>query len=317
MTLRQQLVVDIGDTGQRRPQTVGPLGMPVSGVMVEEAFVGDNEHGWIVLPADEPIRSPPPWRIVVEHAGTTCRRHSEQVFGLMALTPLRIGSARFRVGSWQGDTDVAYLAVASAATTLAPWVLATLRDRLDDHGYCAVVTAAVGPRERDALIGAGFDVRSELATLSCDLEAEMPRLMNQRSRTRRGRRHDLAGVLKVDAAAFAPFWRLDADGIHEARTATPSSRWRVNSGLEIQAYSITGRTRSQGYLQRVAVAGRSQGRGLGTLLVLDALMWLRHGGARTALVNTQPDNERAIRLYQRCGFSTRPDRLAVLYRDLT
>lgn len=234
----------------------------------------------------------------------------------MALTPLSIGSARFRVGSWQGAADVAYLAVASAPTTLAPWVLAEMRDRLHDHGYRAIVTAALGPRERDALIGAGFDVRSELATLSCDLGTEMPGLVNLRGRTRRGRWRDLDVVLQVDAAAFAPFWRLDADGIREARTATPSSRWRVNSGDEVHAYSITGRARSQGYLQRLAVAARSQGRGLGTLLVLDALMWLRRGGARTALVNTQPDNERAIRLYQRCGFSTAPDRLAVLYRDL-
>lgn len=234
----------------------------------------------------------------------------------MALTLLSIGSARFRVSTWQGAADVAHLAVASAAATLAPWVLAALRDRLHDQGYRAVVTAAVAPRERDALIGDGFDVRSELVTLSRDLEAEIPRLVDPRGRTRRGRWRDLDVVLQVDAEAFDPFWRLDAGGIREARTATPASRWRVNRGIEVQAYSITGRARSQGYLQRLAVAARSQGRGLGTLLVRDALMWLRRGGARTALVNTQPGNERALDLYQRCGFATAPDRLAVLYRDL-
>lgn len=234
----------------------------------------------------------------------------------MALTPLSIGSARFRVGAWQGSADVAYLAVASAAATMAPWVLAALRDRLRDQGYRAVVTAALASRERDALIGDGFNVRSELVTLSRDLETEVPRPVNARGRTRRGRWRDLDVVLQVDAAAFDPFWRLDADGIHEARTATPYSRWRVNRGTDVEAYSITGRARSQGYVQRLAVAARSQGRGLGTLLVLDALIWLRRGGASTALVNTQPDNERALDLYQRCGFRMAPDRLAVLYRSL-
>ena len=234
----------------------------------------------------------------------------------MALISLNIGSARFRVGAWQGAADVAYLALASTAATLAPWVLAALRDRLHDLGYRAVVTAAVAPRERDALIRDRFDVRSELATLSRDLEAATPWIANPRWHTRRGTRRDLEVVLQVDAEAFLPFWRLDADGLHEARTATPFSRWRVNRGVEVHAYSITGRAGSAGYLQRLAVAVRCQGRGLGTLLVADALMWLRRGGACTALVNTQPDNERALALYQRCGFCMEPDRLAVLYRDL-
>ena len=72
-----------------------------------------------------------------------------------------------------------------------------------------------------------------------------------------------------------------------------------------------------GYLQRLAVTTHCQGRGLGTLLVSDALAWLRRRGAQTALVNTPPDNERALALYQRCGFRIEPDRLAVLHRNLT
>ena len=234
----------------------------------------------------------------------------------MALTSMTIGSARFRVGAWQGAADVAYVALASTATTLVPWVLAALRDRLHEQGYRSVVTAAVAPRERDALMGDGFGVRSELAILSRDLEADMAELVNRRGRTRRGRRRDLDAVLRVDAEAFGPSWRLDADGIHEARTATPSSRWRVNRGPAVEAYSITGRAGSKGYIQRLAVTSSSQGRGLGTLLVSDALAWLRRGGAHTALVNTQPDNERALDLYQRRGFRMESDRLAVLHRDL-
>ena len=72
-----------------------------------------------------------------------------------------------------------------------------------------------------------------------------------------------------------------------------------------------------GYLQRLAVAAHCQGLGLGTVLVSDALVWLRIRGARTVLVNTPPDNERALALYQRCGFHVEPDRLAVLHRHLT
>lgn len=234
----------------------------------------------------------------------------------MALTSIRVGSARFRVGSWQGRHDVAYLAPVTAAPTLAPSVLAAVRDRLQRLGYQAVVTAAVAPLTRDRLVADGFGIRSELTALSQDL-ATSPRLPHHRRRTKRARRRDTEDVLRVDAGAFGSFWRLDADGLHEARTATPSSRWRVIRTPEVTAYSITGRAGSMGYLQRLAVAADCQGLGLGTVLVSDALAWLRRRGALTALVNTPPDNERALALYQRCGFRIEPDRLAVLHRDLT
>lgn len=233
----------------------------------------------------------------------------------VALTSVRIGSARFRVGPWQGQHDVAYLAPVTAASTLVPPVLASLRDRLLHQGFRSVTTAAVAPPARDRLVNDGFSIRSELTALSRDLEA-YGRLAYPGGRTRRARRRDLDGVLRVDAGAFPPFWRLDADGLHEARTATPSSRWRVIRSPEVAAYSITGRAGPMGYLQRLAVATHSQGRGLGTMLVLDALNWLQRRGAQTALVNTPPDNERALALYQRCGFHLEPDRLAVLHRDL-
>lgn len=245
-------------------------------------------------------------RIVVAHAGSE----------FVALTSLRIGSARFRFGPWHGHHDIAYLAPVSPASTLAPWVLASLRERLLHQGYRAVITAAVAPLARDLLLDDGFSVQSELTALSQDLET-IPGLMIHDRRTRRARRRDLDGVLRVDAGAFPLFWRLDADGLHEARTATPFSRWRVIRDPEVAAYGITGRAGSMGYLQRLAVAARCQGRGLGTALVSDALAWLRRGGARTAMVNTPPDNERALALYDRCGFRVEPDRLAVLQRDLT
>jgi len=233
----------------------------------------------------------------------------------VALTSVRVGSARFRVGPWQGRHDVAYLAPVTAASTLAPPVLASLRERLLRQGFRSVITAAVAPPTRDWLAEDGFDIRSELTALSRDLEAsEGP--AHPGGRTRRARRRDRDGVLRVDAEAFPPFWRLDAEGLHEARTATPSSRWRVIRSPEVKAYSITGRAGPTGYLQRLAVATHTQGRGLGTLLGMDALNWLERSGARTALVNTPADNERALALYQRCGFRAEIDRLAVLHRDL-
>ena len=251
------------------------------------------------------------------HASAIGRLREVPASESVALISLRIGAARFRVGSWQGRRDLAYLAPVTAASTLAPAVLAAVRERLLHQGYRAVITAAVAPLTRDLLIRDGFSIRAELTALSHDLEGPgLPSAVSP-GRTARARQRDLDDVLRVDAEAFAPFWRLDVEGLHEARTATPHSRWRVIRTPEVSAYSITGRAGSMGYLQRLAVATRYHGQGQGTVLVLDALAWLRRRGALTALVNTPPDNERALALYQRCGFSVEPDRLAVLHRDLT
>ncbi len=79
---------------------------------------------------------------------------------------------------------------------------------------------------------------------------------------------------------------------------------------------MTGRTASIGFLQRLAVDPAAEGRGIGSALVVDALRWLGHTGAREVWVNTQPDNERARSLYLRHGFTERGAGLDVLRRSI-
>src|SRR5439155_23116344 len=123
------------------------------------------------------------------------------------------------------------------------------------------------------------------------------------------------------AVAFEPFWRLDDAGLDEAVAATPHARFRVAvtgpaEDSPVIGYAITGRAGRRGYLQRLAVHPDQQRRGLGTLLVDDALRWLRRWRAERAVVNTQMGNEKALALYERCGFVREPSRLSVLSVDL-
>ena len=80
----------------------------------------------------------------------------------------------------------------------------------------------------------------------------------------------------------------------------------------VVGYVVCGRAGHRGYVQRLAVTPRCQGRGVGAALLGDGLRWLRRWGARDALVNTQEDNRRSLRLYQRTGFVLQPDGLSVL-----
>jgi dTDP-4-amino-4,6-dideoxy-D-galactose acyltransferase len=60
-----------------------------------------------------------------------------------------------------------------------------------------------------------------------------------------------------------------------------------------------------GQVGLVGVAGRAQGKGIGTRLVSCAVRWFAQQGAENITVVTQGRNVPAQRLYQKCGFATR------------
>jgi ribosomal protein S18 acetylase RimI-like enzyme len=108
---------------------------------------------------------------------------------------------------------------------------------------------------------------------------------------------------ELDALAFDAFWRLDREGLRDARRATPVNRYRValDDDNRVTGYAVTGRAGPTGYLQRLAVHPDQHHRGFGTALVLDGLRWARRRGATSTLVNTQMSNS-ALALYQSLGF---------------
>jgi [ribosomal protein S18]-alanine N-acetyltransferase len=137
-------------------------------------------------------------------------------------------------------------------------------------------------------------------------------------RVRRLRASMLDGAAAIDRRAFTPPWGNDTDALRAIMTATPQHRSRcvLDHDGRMIAFSISGRAGVWGYLQRLAVDPDAQQRGLGRLLVDDALRWMRRRRVAHVLVNTAAHNEAALALYRRSGFRTRPDGLAVLERQL-
>lgn len=233
----------------------------------------------------------------------------------MGMQALTVDSARVRAGSWRGSADLAYLVPLSGAATLTPRVLERIRARLRADGFTAVVTAAVGPSERDVFESDGFARHELLHLLRHDLTG-LGAAPDRQLGIRRANRADRDAMLAVDAQTFEPFWQLDLDGLLESIRATPTTRVRVVRRPDVVGYAVTGRAGDQGYLQRLAVAPEHQGRGLGRALVLDGLHWLHRRKASVCWVNTQEANHRALALYRQLGFHPALHQLTVLKRDL-
>ena len=229
---------------------------------------------------------------------------------------LRVSGGWGRIRPWRDRADVAHVVVSTEAV-LAPATVRACMARARAAGYDAAVTSPLTEPAAVPFLEAGFRPHDELRLLVHDLDQidRVDRVDRAGLALRRAGRGDRAAVVELDDRAFPPAWRQGASGLREALRATPAVRFRIASrpaGREPVAYAVTGRSGRRGYLQRLAVDPEARGRGYARALVADALRWVRRGGGRRCLVNTQADNHEALALYEACGFRRLPSGLSVL-----
>lgn len=230
-------------------------------------------------------------------------------------------SPTLRVTPWHGQGDTVVLGPNPGTIPTRIQIERTLAD-LSSRGVRRVFTPALGPAERAAFLTVGFTIHEHLHLLRHDLQRlphRSPSTGDGGFALRRGTARHVDDVLRLDNRAFVGFWQFDARALTDARAATPHHRFRLamtrppdDALPQPVGYAVTGRARHTAYLQRLAVDPTAQGRGIGSLLVLDALRWSARRGADDLLVNTQADNEGALRLYLRLGFTAERDGLDVL-----
>jgi len=239
-----------------------------------------------------------------------------------------------RIGAWRGSERVGYLAPLGDGRLSSPGTVRQAMGRLAARGFEEVVTAAVPEPDTDAFLACGFQPHERLHLLAHPLTG-VPPVRWRATRPARGR--DRRAVLDVDHRAFEPFWRLDAEGLDDAVSATPASRFRITTARTsavppspdlangatrdpnrsgVTGYAVFGLAGRRGYLQRLAVDPDVRRQGIATRLVHDGLGWLIRRGATSALVNTQERNETALQLYLRLGFVREPYKLVVLWSPL-
>ncbi|MEY3618807.1 MAG: hypothetical protein RL726_1505 [Actinomycetota bacterium] len=223
------------------------------------------------------------------------------------------GTVRARLRPWPSEVDVAHLVltdhtVAPRSTTLLDWTNLITRD-----GYSTIRTGALSPDAARVFLDHGYVEIQHLALLRLDLSEVILTEPHHRTRALRTFRA-FETAARIDRKAFESGWELDAAGIRDACTATPTHRIRLalTTADEPAGYMITGRNGSAGFIQRLAVDPAHESQGVATSLLLDGLHWLRRYRVRDVLVNTRLDNDRALDLYRRLGFVDMDENLSVL-----
>jgi len=223
------------------------------------------------------------------------------------------GTVRARLRPWPREMEVAHLVltdhtVAPRHTTLRDWTNLIARD-----GYSTIRTGALSSDAARVFLDHGYVEIQHLALLRLDLDDTIIAEPHHRTRALRSFRA-FETAARIDAQAFDTGWELDASGIRDACTATPSHRIRLalTTTDEPAGYMITGRNGSAGFVQRLAVDPGHEGQGVATSLLLDGLRWLQKHRVRDVLINTRLDNERALHLYRRLGFVDMNENLSVL-----
>lgn len=237
-----------------------------------------------------------------------------------------IGRDGYSVTPWQGDPATAYLRVRDPNTPLDTRGLSQILDHLGSAGYESVVTPALHAEEAQAYFATGFSEFDSLIVLGHTLDRIPDPIIPSLGSIvlDRARRRDLQRIFDLDSRAFPPRWRLDHNGLDEARRATTRVHFRVardptiaeRRSEQVVGYAISGRTGTTAFLQRLAVDPDHAGRGTGSTMVIDCLRWAARHRCSNLLVNTQTTNLRALLLYERLGFTRSSTRLVVLRYSL-
>ena len=222
---------------------------------------------------------------------------------------LRSGWAKAEARPWNADIPDAHLRLVRGSADF----LTACADYLLEMGVSGVASPPLPDMSSGIWLSAGYEPHLHLHLYSRELVSSLPAASHPVST---GSTRDWTTMAKIDRAAFPPLWRLNEDGLREAMGATPHASLLVTRDENrTTGFAIVGAGSIAGYLQRVAVHPDYTRRGIGRSLVRSANRWARRRGARSIMLNTQPDNEPAARLYLSEGFEKMLDQLTILRRS--
>ena len=192
----------------------------------------------------------------------------------------------------------------------------------DDHGPLRAWSHAGHPGAARLATGHGFEKVRELWVMRRPTSLRVGEVsVPDDVVVRRYRPNDEAELLRVNAAAFASHpeqGHMSADDLAERMAEPwfdPAGLIVAGRGRELLGFHWTKRHSPElGEVYVVGIDPAAQGTGLGRALTRAGLRHLADRGAQEVLLYVEADNERAVSLYTRDGFTHLPQDTHVMYR---
>jgi GNAT superfamily N-acetyltransferase len=177
---------------------------------------------------------------------------------------------------------------------------AALRQQLVAAGAREVGVLLLRSWLGDHLPPLGFSYCEDIITMR-RYSADPPPPFREDIRVRNAYWNDIATVVDVDHAAFAPLWRMPRESLRQASRLAASFTIAELSGRAV-GYQLTTQHADGAHLARLAVLPGIQGQGIGGALVGTLLRQFLRRGVLNMSVNTQQTNEQSQHVYFRYGF---------------
>jgi ribosomal protein S18 acetylase RimI-like enzyme len=213
------------------------------------------------------------------------------------------------VGMWRNRPEIASVDELVAVRNIEP-LLRSAFELCVEHGDDLLLAIELethrGPSRFER---AGMELLEEVITYELDIPQVRPIMRNEYPflPIRAGDAEAITLIATLDQEAFPWLWQ-NSRREFAAYLETPGVDVSLLEleGLPV-AYVGTTLFSGWGHLDRIAVAPRLQGRGLGRAALAFAIETLRRQGARRIGLSTQGTNWRSQRLYERFGFIRTPD----------
>ena len=226
---------------------------------------------------------------------------ADSLWGFVCVTPRSSPMADLRaltlVNGWRVDAGV--------QTLLRPVIRDLQRESVTDLVCLGSAPWVVPPLQR-----AGFDLVDRIVYFERSSESAIPSSGSGMA-LRPVHANDLPTLLALDDVAFDPIWRFDRGHFMEMLVTTGHSVLAERQGEPV-GYAITDVLGDTGFVVRLAVHPESQGLGIGSQILADALEYCHASGAGLVRLNTQESNISSHLLYQRFGFQRAGRRVPVL-----